>query len=262
MPRTGAQFDVTRTFAQHKILTPGGLGIDISNRRCGDPVLAMADGTVILRYVQNEPGNAFGDGSLIMRIQHAGGWSTGYAHLNSFSVALGQKVRRGQKIGTIGQTGQGVTGCHLHFDTQKGDVHYDPWLMLDQNNAPPEDDTMTIVTYTPFPDGTRKWTANSTKAYTGYKPSGATKVVNLSAGSNAPASGTANIEQDPQKAPNGSGFVLIAQGALAGYYVLRTDGTVAAGTGNTFSKADVDRARKEGAAAATKAALEFTSTLP
>jgi hypothetical protein len=86
--------------------------------------------------------------------------------------------------------------------------------------------------------------------------------VHLSAGSNAPASGTANIQQDPQKAPNGSGFVLIAEGALAGYYVLRTDGTVAPGSGNTFSKADVDRARKEGAASATKAALELTNSLP
>jgi hypothetical protein len=258
-PRHPGQFEVTRTFVAHKIITPNGLGLDVSNQRCSDPVLAMADGVVYERYIQNTPG-FIGHGARIIRIRHAGGWTTGYAHLNMFSVVIGQSVKRGQKIGTVGQSG--ASSCHLHFDTQKNEVHFDPWLQLDQNIAPPEDEQMTIVTYTPFPEGTRKWTANSTKAYVGYKPDGSTKSVHLSAGSNAPASGTANIQQDPQKAPNGSGFVLIAEGALAGYYVLRTDGTVAPGSGNTFSKADVDRARKEGAASATKAALELTNSLP
>jgi N-acetylmuramoyl-L-alanine amidase-like protein len=89
-------------------------------------------------------------------------------------------------------------------------------------------DSMTIVTYTPFPEGARKWTANTSKVYTGYKPDGSIKQVQLNAGSNAPASGTAVIQQNPQKAPNGSGFVLISVGTLAGYYMVPSDGTVAA----------------------------------
>jgi hypothetical protein len=266
-PLHPGQFEVTRTFAAHKILTPGGLGLDISNGRCSDPVLAMADGTVYERYIQNTPG-MIGHGARIIRIRHSGGWTTGYAHLNTFSVGIGQSVKRGQRIGTLGQSG--ASSCHLHFDTQKNEVHYDPWLQLDQNIAP-KDESVIREIYSPFPEGNRKWTANSTKEYTGWQSNGQTKKIKLTAGSNAPASGTATIvhyEDDgktlkkPQPAPNGSGFVLIADGVLEGYYMLRTDGTVAPGTGNTFSKADVDRARKEGAASATKAAAEFTNTLP
>lgn len=94
----------------------------------------------------------------------------------------------------------------------------------------PQEEAMTIVTYIPFPEGLRQWAANTAKTYTGYKPDGTRKTATLAAGSSAPASGIASISQAPQKAPNGSGFVLIADGVFAGYYVLRTDGTVAAPT--------------------------------
>lgn len=93
-------------------------------------------------------------------------------------------------------------------------------------------DSMTIVTYTPFPEGARTWAAVGGKTV-GYHPDGSSKTVDLGAGSQAQATGTATITQDPQKAPNGSGFVLIANGILAGYYVVRTAGTVAPGPAPT-----------------------------
>lgn len=122
------------------------------------------------------------------------------------------------------------------------------------------DDSMTIVTYTPFPEGNRTWTANTAKVYTGYKPDGTTKKVQLNAGSKAPASGTATIQQNPAKSPNGSGFVLLAAGTLEGYYMVRTDGTVAAPP--PPPSGDTAKAKKEGAAEAAKAAAEYAASLP
>jgi hypothetical protein len=43
-----------------------------------------------------------------------------YGHLNSINVVAGQKVYKGQLIGTLGQTGSGATYPHLHFETRVG----------------------------------------------------------------------------------------------------------------------------------------------
>jgi hypothetical protein len=76
----------------------------------GDTVVAAAGGTVT--RVGNTGSTSYGRW---IEIAHGGGWRTRYAHLNSQSVGVGQAVRRGQKIGTVGSTG-GSTGPHLHFE--------------------------------------------------------------------------------------------------------------------------------------------------
>ena len=82
-------------------------------------VVAAENGVVA--YAGNE---VKGMGNLII-IQHADGWMTVYAHLNSMSVRRGARVSVGQKIGTVGKTGK-VTQPQLHFEIRKGTKAYNP----------------------------------------------------------------------------------------------------------------------------------------
>ena len=46
-------------------------------------------------------------------------YSTLYGHMSRINVSVGQGVSRGQKLGTVGSTGNS-TGCHLHFEALRG----------------------------------------------------------------------------------------------------------------------------------------------
>ncbi|OZM74490.1 peptidase M23 [Amycolatopsis antarctica] len=89
----------------------------------GMPVLASASGTV--SRVANEGNTSYGRW---VEVDHGGGWTTRYAHLNSQSVSVGDSVSTGKQLGTAGATG-GVTGPHLHFEerlngtAQKATLH-------------------------------------------------------------------------------------------------------------------------------------------
>ena len=86
----------------------------------GAPVLAAADGVV------TEADRDGGYGNLL-RIRHAGGWATGYAHLMGFAagVAPGAKVLKGEVVGFVGRTGL-ATGPHLHYEVSLDGVKLDP----------------------------------------------------------------------------------------------------------------------------------------
>ncbi|GAA3748773.1 hypothetical protein GCM10022225_36250 [Plantactinospora mayteni] len=76
----------------------------------GDPVVASAPGTV---DVVTDLGNtSYGK---YVRINHGSGYTTYYAHLNSFNTAVGRTVGYGTVIGYVGTTG-GSTGPHLHYE--------------------------------------------------------------------------------------------------------------------------------------------------
>jgi hypothetical protein len=78
---------------------------------CGTDVVAGASGLVIGLGLG---GWNQGYGKYI-QIEHLGEIKTLYAHLSSINVSLGQKVKQGDKIGEVGDTGES-TGCHLHFE--------------------------------------------------------------------------------------------------------------------------------------------------
>ena len=92
-------------------------GIDYDGRT-GDPVIASRSGIVILAEYNG------GYGRTIV-LQHSEGFTTLYAHLSSYSVAVGQAVEAGVKIGEMGSTGLS-TGPHLHFEIRKDGTPVDP----------------------------------------------------------------------------------------------------------------------------------------
>jgi murein DD-endopeptidase MepM/ murein hydrolase activator NlpD len=73
------------------------------------PVVASAAGTAT---VYHKAGKGYGT---YVVINHGGGWSTLYAHLQDAQVKSGQKVAKGQRIARVGKSGQQPTS-HLHYE--------------------------------------------------------------------------------------------------------------------------------------------------
>ncbi|MCF6435409.1 peptidoglycan DD-metalloendopeptidase family protein [Pseudoalteromonas sp. MMG022] len=92
-------------------------GIDYA-ARTGTPVVSSGDGKVIKSGRNNLNGN-------YVFIEHGNKYITKYLHLNKRMVKTGQKVKQGQKIGTVGATGR-VTGAHLHYEFLVNGVHRNP----------------------------------------------------------------------------------------------------------------------------------------
>ena len=93
-------------------------GIDFSSAM-GTEAYATGDG-VVYDVERNE----WGYGNMVI-IDHGYGYKTCYAHLKKAAVRKSQKVKRGQLIGFIGNTGK-TTGVHLHYEVRKNDVPIDP----------------------------------------------------------------------------------------------------------------------------------------
>jgi murein DD-endopeptidase MepM/ murein hydrolase activator NlpD len=93
-------------------------GVDFSAPK-GTPIYSTGDGVVSL--VRTEFG---GYGKHIV-IDHGFGFSTRYAHMNDFSVKVGQKIKRGDQIGTVGNTGSS-TAPHVHYEVIKDGKYVNP----------------------------------------------------------------------------------------------------------------------------------------
>ncbi|MEL0606107.1 peptidoglycan DD-metalloendopeptidase family protein [Pseudoalteromonas undina] len=92
-------------------------GIDYA-ARTGTPVVASGNGKVIKAGYSKYNGN-------YVFISHGTQYVTKYLHLNKKLVKTGQKVKQGDKIGTVGATGR-VTGAHLHYEFLVNGVHRNP----------------------------------------------------------------------------------------------------------------------------------------
>ena len=92
-------------------------GIDYA-ARTGTPVVASGNGKVIKSAYNRLNGN-------YVFIQHGSQYVTKYLHLHKRYVKTGQKVKQGQRIGSVGATGR-VTGAHLHYEFLVNGVHRNP----------------------------------------------------------------------------------------------------------------------------------------
>ena len=97
-------------------------GLDIAAAE-GETVVATNDGIVIL--AEND---LYYTGGTVM-LNHGHGLTSVYSHLQSVSVTVGQFVRQGERIGTLGGTGR-ATGPHLDWRLNWFNQRLDPGLLL------------------------------------------------------------------------------------------------------------------------------------
>lgn len=100
----------------------GHLALDIA-APYGSPVVAADAGTVTWAGWRNN------GGGLVVLITHANGMVSGYNHLGTISVTVGQLVARGERIAGVGCTGS-CTGPHVHFTVSIGGVFVNPLRYL------------------------------------------------------------------------------------------------------------------------------------
>ena len=92
-------------------------GIDVS-APMGSPINVTAGGLVV------DTGTELGYG-LLVTVDHGYGVVTKYAHCSKILVRVGQRVKRGEVIALVGNTGI-ATGPHLHYEVLVGGKHVDP----------------------------------------------------------------------------------------------------------------------------------------
>ena len=116
--RISSRFTVSRYHpVLHKVRSHKG--VDYA-AKSGTPVYAAGDGKVIFK------GKKGGYGK-VMIVQHGSKYTTLYAHLKTYNRKLkkGSKVKQGQTIAYVGQTGL-ATGPHLHYEFRVNGVHRNP----------------------------------------------------------------------------------------------------------------------------------------
>ena len=121
----GAGVRLTSDFGYRRDPFNGGTrmhnGIDWAGRH-GTPIAASAEGVVTFAGWQSGYGR-------MVKIRHAFGIETRFAHLARIDVRVGQKVSRGDRIGAMGNSGRS-TGTHLHYEVRVGGKAVDPMTYI------------------------------------------------------------------------------------------------------------------------------------
>jgi murein DD-endopeptidase MepM/ murein hydrolase activator NlpD len=113
---------ILKTYRRHT-------GVDITAPR-GTPVYATADGAVSKEQVGTGYGN-------YILLNHGYSYHTLYAHLSKMIVRPGQKVKRGELIGYVGNTGLSV-GPHLHYEVWRNGIQVNPVQFFTSDITPEE----------------------------------------------------------------------------------------------------------------------------
>ena len=115
----GGRFGARRFFNDQMRKPHSGLDVRSAS---GRPVVASAAGVVLAVE------DYFFNGKTVF-VDHGNGLITLYCHLKRFDVKVGQMVRKGQRVGLVGQTGR-ASGPHLHWSVVLNGAMVDPELFL------------------------------------------------------------------------------------------------------------------------------------
>ncbi len=82
----------------------------------GTPIPSIANGTIVLQQFSQVLGNVS-----VLRVMDKEGklWYVGFCHLKAAGHEVGQKVKEGDTIGFVGNTGSASSGAHLHLTVSK-----------------------------------------------------------------------------------------------------------------------------------------------
>ena len=92
-------------------------GLDIATPH-GQPVYTPSDGTVVFTGTEGVYGK-------VLVIDHGYGVKTRYGHLSEIHVRLGDRIKRGEKVASVGNTGRS-TGPHLHYEVRVNGIPENP----------------------------------------------------------------------------------------------------------------------------------------
>jgi murein DD-endopeptidase MepM/ murein hydrolase activator NlpD len=106
-----------RRTAHHGIDLAGPMGLDVH---------CTGDGTVTIAHVSR-----YGYGKEVV-VDHGYGFTSRYAHLDDIRVKVGQKLKRGEVVGILGNSGRS-TGPHLHYEIRKNGHPVNPMYFFYEN---------------------------------------------------------------------------------------------------------------------------------
>lgn len=105
-------------------------GVDFSAPK-GTPIYATANGTISKTTFSR---GGFG---YYVKIDHGFGYETLYGHMSEYIVKAGQKIKRGEVIGYVGNTGKS-TAPHLHYEVHKNKEKINPVYFFNKELSPEE----------------------------------------------------------------------------------------------------------------------------